>query len=144
MAYFFGTYHHNLDSKGRLNLPAQLRKQISNESAGQLLITKGYQGGCLFVYPQDNWTKIMAELESQPRTEENRNALRIFAAESILAELDAQGRIMIPAKFLQETGLVKEAVIVGVSDKMEIWNPGSYQKLLEQNSGLHQELIKKL
>ena len=92
MAYFFGTYHHNLDSKGRLNLPAQLRKQISNESAGQLLITKGLKGGCLFVYPQDNWTKIMAELESQPRTEENRNALRIFAAESILAELDAQAQ----------------------------------------------------
>jgi MraZ protein len=86
----------------------------------------------------------MAELESQPRTEENRNALRIFAAESILAELDAQGRIMIPAKFLQETGLTKEAVIVGVSDKMEIWNPDSYQKLLDQNSELHQELIKKL
>ncbi|MBI4726566.1 division/cell wall cluster transcriptional repressor MraZ [candidate division TA06 bacterium] len=144
MAFFFGTYHHNLDSKGRLNLPSQLRRQISNGAANQLLITKGYKGGCLFVYPQDNWQRIMAELESQPRTEENRNALRIFTAESILAELDAQGRIMIPAKFLQETGLVKEAVIVGVSDKMEIWNPDFYQKLLEQNSGLHQELIKKL
>jgi MraZ protein len=144
MAYFFGTYHHNLDSKGRVNIPAQLRKQISPDSQGQLLITKGIKGGCLFIYPQDNWSKIISELESQPRTEENRNALRIFTAESFLAELDAQGRVMIPAKFLQEYGLAKEVVIVGVSDKMEVWNPEAYRKLAEQNSGLHQDLVKKL
>jgi MraZ protein len=144
MGYFFGTYHHNLDAKGRVNIPAQLRKQISADSQGQLLITKGIKDGCLFIYPQDNWSKIISELESQPRTEENRNALRIFTAESFLAELDAQGRVMIPSKFLQEYGLAKEVVIVGVSDKMEVWNPGAYRKLAEQNSGLHQDLVKKL
>jgi DNA-binding transcriptional regulator/RsmH inhibitor MraZ len=51
---------------------------------------------------------------------------------------------MIPSKFLQEYGLAKEVVIVGVSDKMEVWNPEAYRKLAEQNSGLHQDLVKKL
>jgi MraZ protein len=144
MTIFGGTYHHNLDAKGRLNIPSQLRKMISTQSSSQLWITRGLKDGCLFVYPHDNWLRKMEELNALPRTEENRNAIRIFSAESFPAELDAQGRIIIAAQFQKQANLTKEVVIAGVMDKIELWNPSAYQQFVDDNSDNYQALVKPL
>lgn len=144
MTIFGGTYHHNLDAKGRLNIPSQLRRMITSQSSSQLWITRGLKDGCLFVYPNDNWLKKMEELNALPRTEETRNAIRIFSAESFPAELDSQGRIIIPAQFQKQAGLSKEVVIAGVMDKIELWNPAAYEKFLSDNGDNYQELVKQL
>jgi MraZ protein len=144
MTIFGGTYHHNLDAKGRLNIPAQLRKMISAQANNQLWITRGLKDGCLFVYPNDNWLRKMEELNALPRTEENRNAIRIFSAESFPVEIDSQGRIVVPAQFQKQANLIKEVVIAGVMDKIELWNPSAYEKFLGDNSDNYQELVKQL
>jgi MraZ protein len=86
----------------------------------------------------------MEELNALPRTEENRNAIRIFSAESFPVEIDSQGRIIVPAPFQKQANLAKEVVIAGVMDKIELWNPSAYEKFLGDNSDNYQELVKQL
>lgn len=113
-----GEYHHNLDSKGRLIIPAKLRAQIGKK----MVFTRGMEG-CIFGYTMDTWHELEAKLAHLPLTKRNvRNFMRLFYSGAMECEFDKQGRVNLTATLKRHAGLDKECVIVGVSNRIEIWS----------------------
>ena len=113
-----GEYEHTLDAKGRVSMPAKLRRDMGEA----FIVTKGLDG-CLFAFSQDEWMNFETKLKSLPLSDKNaRNFVRFFLAGATECELDKQGRFLIPANLRKEANLEKEAIIIGVGTRLEIWN----------------------
>ncbi len=115
---FMGEYHHSLDPKGRLFLPAKFREDLGDK----FIATKGLDG-CLFVYTKEEWAILENKLRQLPLAKpEARAFLRFFFAGAAELETDKQGRVLIPNNLREHAQLDKDAVIVGVSSRVEIWS----------------------
>ena len=114
---FMGEYNHGLDAKGRIIVPAKFRESLGNE----FVVTMGLDG-CLFVYPNDEWSRFVNDLKSLPGSKEARQLQRYFMAGAVSCEVDKQGRILIPQKLREHAGLEKDVVFVGVMNKIEVWS----------------------
>ena len=110
-----GTYEHSLDAKGRLFIPAQLRKELGDT----LYVTMGLDG-CLAVYPQETWDTFTEKFASLPMSQSK--AMRPLFANAAKCEPDSQGRIVVPQSLRKFAMLEKDAVILGVNDRAEIWS----------------------
>lgn len=124
-----GEYHHNIDEKGRLIIPSKFREEIGNS----FIVTKGLDG-CLFIYSQVEWNKIVNKLKTLPFTKKDaRIFTRFFLASATLCEFDKQGRINLVNSLTLYAGIKKECVIIGVNDRLEIWSLDRYNSLMEEN-----------
>ena len=113
-----GEYEHTLDAKGRMILPAKLREDMGEK----FIITKGLDG-CLFGFSKHEWTNFEEKLKTLPLTNKNaRDFVRFFLSGAVEAELDKQGRFLIPGNLRDYSTLDKEAVITGVGTRIEIWD----------------------
>ncbi|WP_057002285.1 division/cell wall cluster transcriptional repressor MraZ [Agrilactobacillus composti] len=113
-----GEYRHNLDTKGRLIIPAKFRKELDE----QFILTRGLDG-CLFGYPMAQWHVLETKLTQLPLTKKDARAfVRFFYAAAAELTFDKQGRINIPQPLLTYANLTKECVLVGVSNRIEIWS----------------------
>lgn len=113
-----GEYNHTIDAKGRLIIPSKFRETLGDE----FVVTKGLDG-CLFVYDNKEWSAFEEKLKSLPLTNKDaRQFVRFFLAGATLAEVDKQGRILVPANLREFAGLEKEVVLVGVASRVEIWS----------------------
>ena len=124
-----GEYHHNVDEKGRLIIPAKFREEIGNS----FVVTKGLDG-CLFVYSLGEWEKIVARLKKLPFTKKDaRMFSRFFLASATVCEFDRQGRINLMNSLTLYAGIKKECAIIGVNDRLEIWALDRLNNLMEEN-----------
>ena len=110
-----GQFSHSIDAKGRLFIPASLRKEL-----GQTFHVTVGQDHCLSVYSDESWAAFMAKLKELSYNEVKK--LRALFAYTADCEPDSQGRILIPAKLREYAGLTKEVVVVGSFDRVEIWS----------------------
>lgn len=123
-----GEYNHSLDAKGRVILPADFR----NELGESFIITKGLDN-CLFIYPQSEWEQLSVKLRQLPLAKtEARAFVRFFFAGARQVELDKQGRFLIPATLRQHASLKKDAVLIGVSNRIEVWSKDEWLKYNEE------------
>ena len=120
---FMGEYHHNLDSKGRLIIPAKLREQIGDK----MVLTRGMEG-CIFGYPMEEWQKIEAKLAKLPL----RKFMRMFYSGAMECEFDKQGRVNLTPTLKLHAKLIKNCVIIGVSDRIEIWSKERWESFEEE------------
>ena len=119
-----GEYNHTIDAKGRLIIPSKFRETLGDE----FVVTKGLDG-CLFVYDNNEWSAFEEKLKSLPLTNKDaRQFVRFFLAGATLAEVDKQGRILVPANLRQFAGLEKEVVLVGVASRVEIWSKAKWEE----------------
>ncbi|WP_069804425.1 division/cell wall cluster transcriptional repressor MraZ [Thermogemmatispora onikobensis] len=126
---FLGEYEHTIDSKGRMAVPARFRAQMGRGA----VISKG-MGTCLSVYPMQRWEEKSAELVAGRNSDELRDFERRIYPSASEVELDAQGRIVIPAKLRAYARLGTEVTVAGVRDHFEIWDRAiwrAYQEKLE-------------
>jgi len=113
-----GEYEHTIDAKGRLSMPAKLRRDMGEA----FIVTKGLDG-CLFAFSQEEWKNFETKLKALPLSDKNaRNFVRFFLAGATECEIDKQGRFLIPSNLRESAKLEKEAVIIGVGTRLEIWN----------------------
>jgi len=113
-----GEYEHTIDAKGRLSMPSKLRRDMGEA----FIVTKGLDG-CLFAFSQDEWKNFETKLKALPLSDKNaRNFVRFFLAGATECEIDKQGRFLIPWNLREAVKLEKEAVIIGVGTRLEIWN----------------------
>lgn len=125
-----GEYQHTIDVKGRLFMPAKLRETLG----GSFIISKGLDG-CLFVYDKDEWHKLELKLNALPMTNKNaRTFSRFFFSGAAEVECDKQGRVLLPASLRTFAGLEKNAVIVGVGSRAEIWDAARWQEYSAVNA----------
>ena len=127
---FIGEYEHSVDAKGRLIMPAKLREDIGDK----FVVTKGLDG-CLFAYSQTEWLNFEEKLKTLPLTNKNARAfVRFFLAGATECEIDKQGRFLISGNLRNYAALEKEVVIVGVLNRIEIWNKDKWNNLDENIS----------
>ena len=124
-----GEYRHNIDNKGRIIVPSKIREEMG----GRIVITRGLDG-CLFGYSEKTWESIMEKLNSLPFTKRDaRNFTRFMTSGAITLEFDKQGRINIPSYLNNYASLIKEVVIIGVIDRIEIWSNDNWEKFMNDN-----------
>lgn len=137
---FMGEYHHNLDSKGRLIIPAKFRDQIGEN----VVFTRGMEG-CIFGYPLPEWQKIEAKLAKLPLTKRSaRKFTRLFYSGAMETEFDKQGRVNLTTTLKTHAGLEKECVIVGVSDRIEIWSAQRWTDFAEDANENYDDIAEDL
>lgn len=125
-----GEYEHSLDIKGRLIMPAKLRQDMGDK----FIVTKGLDG-CLFAFSQKEWLNFETKLKELPLSDRNaRNFVRFFLAGATECETDKQGRFLIPNNLRIAAGLDKEAIVIGVGTRLEIWNKEVWKKCDENIS----------
>ncbi len=113
-----GEYEHSLDVKGRLILPAKIREDMGDK----FIVTKGLDG-CLFGFSQTEWVSFEEKLKTLPLTNKNaRDFVRFFLSGATECEIDKQGRFLIAGNLREYANLEKDAVIIGVGTRIEIWN----------------------
>ncbi len=115
---FMGEFEHTIDVKGRVIIPARFREELG----GNFVITRGLDH-CLFVYTMEEWKVIEEKLKTLPFTKkEARTFVRFFFSGASECELDKQGRVLLMPTLRDYAKLSKDAVIIGVSTRLEIWD----------------------
>jgi len=128
---FKGSFNYTVDSKGRINIPAKMRKNLSPEANNSFVITRGFEP-CIFVYPNDEWLKREAEIGKLQQTNpQDRFFTRMLLQYATDAELDGQYRIVLPKELTQYAKIENEVFILGAFDRIEVWNPEEYKKYLD-------------
>jgi MraZ protein len=124
-----GEYHHNLDDKNRLIIPSKFRNEIGNK----FIVTRGLEK-CLFAYSVDEWNKIIEKLNTLPFTSKDaRTFMRMFLSGATECELDNNGRICINGPLMNYASLNKECVIIGVGERIEIWDQNMFNNFFNDN-----------
>lgn len=137
---FMGEFQHSIDDKGRLTIPAKFREGLGTS----FVITRGLDQ-CLFVYPADEWTLLSEKLKTLPFTKADARAFtRFFFSGATECEWDKQGRVNIPANLREHAALEKECVVIGVSNRVEIWSVGKWETYFEESQGSFGEIAEKL
>lgn len=135
-----GEYEHSIDTKGRIAMPAKLREGLG----GKFIITKGLDG-CLFVYAMDEWQRVEQKLASLPMSRKTaRDFTRFLFGGACDGECDKQGRVLLPANLRRYAGLERDAVIVGVGSRAEIWDAAKWQQYNEESAEDVNELAEQL
>jgi len=135
-----GDHDHTLDDKNRLTLPAKLREQLGSE----VVITRGLDG-CLSVYSRAAF-EVLAERVGtlDPFSSEARTLQRYFFTGGTDVELDRQGRMVVPARLLEEVGIGREVTVAGVYDHLEIWDRAAWREQLQAVEGSAQDVAERL
>jgi MraZ protein len=134
VAELLGTHSYQLDPKGRVSLPARFREVF----ADGCWLTIG-QDRCLYVFPRVEWERRSDEVASSPLSDADGRAFaRLFFGASDEARVDGQGRITIPQRLREAVGIVKEVVVLGVRDRMEIWDRETYDRYEQSFTGAYQ------
>lgn len=144
MSGFKGSYTSTLDGKGRVAVPAKLRRNSPAGSADRFVITLGLDG-CLFLFPPDQWDKVVTRLEEVPFTQSDAKFFtRTLLSNADDVELDGQSRIRIPQHLIEKISLEKEVLFVGALRRIEIWRPSTYQAYLNGYSATYEDVAEKL
>ncbi len=140
MTMFMGEYQHQLDTKGRMIVPAKFRDELTEH----FVITRGLDK-CLFGYPLDEWKRIEEKLKTLSITKRDaRKFMRLFFSGAVEVELDKQGRINIPKNLMEYAGLSKECTVIGVSTRIEIWDRSSWDNFYEDTEEHYEEIAEEL
>jgi MraZ protein len=119
---FLGEFSHALDDKGRLTIPAKFRDEL----AGGLVVTRGIDR-CLSVFPRQVWEGLAGNIAKLPLTQRSaRDFGRLMFSGAADFIPDRQGRVLIPQGLRDYAQLDSEAIIIGLYDRLEIWNPDSW------------------
>jgi len=135
-----GEYQHSVDAKGRLIVPAKFREALGEA----FVVTRGLDN-CLFGYPMNEWRKLEEKLKDLPMTKKDTRAFaRFFFSGATEVEIDKQGRINIPATLMQHAHLVKECVVLGVSNRIEIWAKDTWETYFSESEQSFNEIAENM
>lgn len=136
-----GTSEVSLDTKGRLAIPARYRDIITDESDGQVVVTRSLFDKCLWIYPTEEWDNVVASLGALPILSDPlcRTIQRIVLGSAVFVGLDAQGRLLLPSELRVLSGLDKKAYLIGFNNKFELWSEDNFKAQREADDKLLQD-----
>ncbi len=126
MSSFKGRFQFTVDAKGRINLPAKMRKNVAPEAGDTFVITRGFEK-CIFVYPNDEWLVLETSLRKlHTPNPKHRQFMRVLYEYAMDVQIDSASRLMLSKDLLEFAGIDNEVLIIGVRERIEIWNPSVY------------------
>jgi len=128
---FMGEYHNSIDDKNRLTIPSKFRNSLGEN----FVITRGIDN-CLFVYNKEEWIQIINKYKELPNTKDARKFMRVFLSGAIECTFDKQGRVSLTSPLIEYAALKKECVIIGVNDRLEIWDRENWNKFMEDTTDI--------
>ena len=141
---FRGQFTYAVDSKGRISIPAKLRKHIAPEANETFVMTKG-TALCIDVYPLDEWHQIEQRLlKLNPFNPDDAKFIRMFSQYASEDTMDAQARILVPQPLIEYAKIEKEVLILGALKKIEIWNPKVYEDYINSSSESYEVIAAKV
>lgn len=120
---YTGEYNHTIDTKGRMIIPAKYREALGES----FMITRGVEHN-LSIYDMNQWHDYVERLSSLPGNGEARKMIRFIVAGAVEAEIDKQGRILVPANLREWAGIEKDVVLAGVIGHIEVWSKEKYEE----------------
>jgi MraZ protein len=143
MTFFTGRYDSKLDSKGRLVLPSKFKAQLPEDGGNELVIQQGFEPH-LNIFPMLEFRKVMSKVSGlSDFNEENRQLQLNFFSSIATVELDDNGRFLIQKNMLSYAQLQKEVVLIGMGNKIVVWDPSMYEKHLIQDQREYSKLAEK-
>jgi len=143
MTFFTSEYECKLDAKGRLVLPARIKNGLPETSGNELVIGLGFEK-CLIVYPILEFKKLYAKVAGLSEfNPDYRKLQRNFFRGNTVVELDNSGRFLIPKQMLNYAQLEKQVIVVGMGNKVELWNPELYKEQLYDNQNEFSDHVQK-
>ncbi|UCD15394.1 MAG: division/cell wall cluster transcriptional repressor MraZ [Candidatus Omnitrophota bacterium] len=141
---WYGEFTHTLDDKDRFILPAKFREKIKGLKQKKFYITRGLDG-CLFLFHQETWEKLEERLKSLSfAKQQSRSFNRLYFSGAQEIEIDSQGRIGISDYLKEFAQIRREIVIIGVADRIEIWDKDSWDKFYQENRKRFEEAAENL
>lgn len=137
---FMGEYHHSIDIKGRMIIPSKFRENLGET----FVLTRGLDQ-CLFGYPLSEWKQLEEKLKNLPLTKKDARAFtRFFFSGAVECELDKQGRVNIANPLIQYAQLDKECVVLGVSNRIEVWSKPLWEQYFHQSEESFSEIAENM
>ncbi|WP_316806912.1 division/cell wall cluster transcriptional repressor MraZ [Pedobacter agri] len=131
MTQLLGEFDCKLDAKGRLMVPAALKKQLPNAESEGLIINRGFEKN-LVIYPKNVWDAVVADLAKlNIYDEENRRFVRAFTRGATEISLDAAGRVLLPKSLTEYAGIGSDLVLACQLDRIEVWDKKSYEDIFD-------------
>ena len=137
---FMGEYQHTIDIKGRMIVPAKFREELGS----QFVVTRGLDK-CLIIYPMEEWNEVEEKLKKLPLTKKDARAFtRFFFSGAVECDIDKQGRINIPQTLRTYAELDKECVVIGVSNRVELWSKEVWETYFQESEDSFADIAENL
>lgn len=134
MIQLIGEFECKLDAKGRLVVPAALKRQLPAVEQEGLVVNRGFEKN-LVIYTKYEWNQKMVQLKKlNPYSAKNRNFVRQFMRGATELNLDSAGRVLLPKSLLEYAGIQGEIFLQCQFDKIEVWAKAEYEKLMDEGS----------
>jgi len=141
---FRGQYKYSIDAKGRISIPAKLRRHVSPEAQDTFMMTRGTQT-CIDIYPLDQWLVFEEKLSNLNQfNPDDIRFIRTILQYASEDKLDSQSRILIPQPLIEYAKIEKEVLILGALKKIEVWNPKIFEDYLSQSDKTYEEIAAKV
>ncbi|MBI4227602.1 MAG: division/cell wall cluster transcriptional repressor MraZ [Candidatus Omnitrophica bacterium] len=141
---FYGEHEHTIDRKGRLIIPSKFREALKEHYAEKLVVTRGLDQ-CLFGFPEEEWKAQEQRFRAIPFTKaQSRQFNRLFFSGAVELVWDRQGRILLPQYLKEFAGITRDVVVVGVSNRVEIWAKERWRQAYDMTRGSFEEIAEKL
>lgn len=137
---FMGEYKHNIDTKGRVIVPAKFR-----DALGEVFVVTRGLDQCLFAYPMTEWRLLENKLKKLPLTKKDARAFtRFFFSGAVECEVDKQGRINLPAPLRKYANLERGCAVIGVSNRVEFWAEENWTSYVEESEESFAEIAENM
>jgi MraZ protein len=141
---FYGEFTHSIDNKGRLILPSKIREVAKNNFVEKFYITRGLDK-CLFMFGEEEWKATEQKFKTMSFTKQDaRKFNRLYFSGAVEIIPDKQGRILLPAYLKDFAGIKKDVVIIGVSNRVEIWSKVQWEEFYQSNLASFEDTAEKL
>jgi len=131
---FRGANSINLDSKGRIAIPAKYRSCITESCESHLIITCDPYDNCLLIFTLEHWATTEADLQSLSNSKPlHRRLKRIMLSHATEVDMDGSGRLLIPSVLRERSNLKKEVMLIGHGNTFQLWNESVWHQLVEQD-----------
>ena len=132
---FLGQHTYSLDNKGRVSIPAEFRDVLGERYDNRLVLMKNYDR-CLLAYPIEEWQKLDDKIKMLPSSDPKViKYLRTYYSSAKVCELDGQGRVLVPPALKTYAGLARDVFIIGLSNKMELWDLHTWNEVHPEEDG---------
>ncbi|GBD86337.1 cell division protein MraZ [bacterium BMS3Abin03] len=141
---FRGQFKYSVDSKGRISIPAKLRRHVAPDANETFIMTKG-TATCIDIYPLDQWQHIEEKLlKLNPFNPADAKFIRMISQFASEDTMDSQARILIPQPLIEYAKIEKEVLILGALKKIEVWNPKIYEEYINQTGESYEQIAAKV